>query len=61
MRRELRASDAEREAVIERLHLAFAEGRITLSEFDERIGSACAAKTLGDLEVLTADLPRILW
>jgi hypothetical protein len=61
MRRELRASDAEREAVIERLHQAFTEGRITMSEFDERVRSACAAKTMGDLEGLTADLPWVLW
>ena len=61
MRRELRASDADREAVIQRLRQGFGEGRLTMSEFDERVVAACAAKTLGDLDVLTVDLPRSLW
>jgi hypothetical protein len=61
MRRETRASDAERDAVVERLHQALAEGRITVSEFDERTRSAYAAKTFHDLESLTDDLPRNLW
>jgi hypothetical protein len=61
MQRELRASNADREAVVERLQHAVGEGRITLAEFDERARAAYAAKTLGDLDVLTADLPRSLW
>jgi hypothetical protein len=61
MQRELRASNADREAVVERLQHAVGEGRITLAEFDERARAAYEAKTLGDLDVLTADLPRSLW
>jgi hypothetical protein len=61
MRRETRASDADREAVVNRLHQALTEGRITVSEFDERARSAYAAKTFHDLEPLTDDLPRDLW
>ncbi|HVW40956.1 MAG TPA: DUF1707 domain-containing protein [Amycolatopsis sp.] len=61
MGRQVRASDADREAVIRRLGQALTEGRITVSEFDERVRAACAAKTLDQLEVLTDDLPRILW
>ena len=61
MQRDLRASNADREAVVERLQQAVGEGRITLAEFDERAGAAYDAKTRGDLEALTADLPRSLW
>ncbi|MGH3622773.1 MAG: DUF1707 SHOCT-like domain-containing protein [Sciscionella sp.] len=61
MQRDLRASDAEREAVVERLQRAVAEGRITMSEFDERALAVYEAKTRADLDVLTADLPRSLW
>lgn len=61
MQRNLRASNAEREAVVERLEHAVAEGRITMAEFDERVTAAYAALTHGDLEPLVADLPRSLW
>lgn len=40
MRRTVRASDADRESVVERLQQAFGEGRITVSEFDERARAA---------------------
>ncbi|ASU80594.1 DUF1707 domain-containing protein [Actinopolyspora erythraea] len=55
--REMRASDAEREEVAERLRLALNEGRLGIAEFDERVGRAYAAVTRGDLEQLTRDLP----
>jgi hypothetical protein len=61
MQRNLRASNAEREAVVERLERAVAEGRITMAEFEERVTAAYAALTHGDLEPLVADLPRSLW
>jgi Domain of unknown function (DUF1707) len=53
----LRASDADRERVVERLRRAQAEGRIDVFEFDERVAAAYAARTYADLEPLTADLP----
>ncbi len=53
----LRASDADREKVIERLREAHGEGRLDLAEFDERAGAAWAARTYGELAPLTADLP----
>ena len=53
----LRASDAERDAVAARLREAHAEGRLTLDEFAERLDAAFAARTRGDLAVLTRDLP----
>ena len=54
---QLRASDADRQAVVERLREAHAEGRLDLAEFDERAGSAYAARTYAELAGLTADLP----
>jgi Domain of unknown function (DUF1707) len=54
----LRASDAEREAVAARLRAAAAEGRLTLTEADERQAAAYAACTLDELTPLTADLPE---
>lgn len=54
---DLRVSDAERAEVAERLRGAVDDGRLTLLEYDERLGQAYAAKTRGDLLPLTADLP----
>ena len=53
---ELRASDADRELVVTLLSEAAADGRITLSEHAERSERALAARTLGELTRLTADL-----
>jgi hypothetical protein len=52
----LRASDADREAVAQRLRAAHAAGQLDVNEIEERLTAAYAAKTLGDLEPLTADL-----
>jgi hypothetical protein len=54
----IRASDAEREAVVERLRVATAEGRLTLGELTERTGAAYTATTRGELVPITADLPE---
>ncbi|GAA2867077.1 DUF1707 domain-containing protein [Pseudonocardia halophobica] len=53
----LRLSDADREAVADRIRAAAAEGRLTLEEADERQQAAYAAKVEADLIPLTADLP----
>jgi DUF1707 SHOCT-like domain/Cell wall-active antibiotics response LiaF, C-terminal len=53
---ELRASDADRELVIGLLSEAAADGRLTLPEHAERSERALAARTLGELTSLTADL-----
>jgi hypothetical protein len=55
---DLRASDAEREAVVGRLNTAVGEGRLTLDEFSHRLQDAYGAATRGELEPLTADLPE---
>ncbi|MQM28501.1 DUF1707 SHOCT-like domain-containing protein [Glycomyces albidus] len=54
----LRMSNAEREAVIARLHAATEEGRLDLHEFAERSGKAYEARTYAEVEHLLADLPE---
>ncbi|MFI5615462.1 DUF1707 domain-containing protein [Amycolatopsis sp. NPDC051903] len=53
----LRASDADRERVVSRLREQVGEGRLTLDEFSERSAAAYAARTAGELDALTRDLP----
>src|SRR5438876_12249890 len=53
----LRASDADREQIVTRLREASAEGRLTLEEFVERMTSAYATRTHGELDELVRDLP----
>ena len=53
----LRASDADRDAVAERLREAHAEGRLTVEEVGERLDATFAARTLGELRDLTARPP----
>ncbi|PRY32072.1 DUF1707 SHOCT-like domain-containing protein [Pseudosporangium ferrugineum] len=55
--RTVRISDAEREQVIARLSAAVAEGRLTMSEFEERVDGVVRARTHGDVEPFVADLP----
>jgi hypothetical protein len=54
--RDLRCSDADRERVITLLSEAAGDGRLTLGEHSERTERAYAARTLGELAELTADL-----
>ncbi|GLW07689.1 hypothetical protein Misp01_28190 [Microtetraspora sp. NBRC 13810] len=54
----IRASDAEREAVVERLKIASVEGRLTLGELTERTEAAYTAVTRAELDVITSDIPR---
>ena len=56
-RDEMRAADADREAVADQLRSALDEGRLDLHEYDERVQQAYAAKTYGDLKGLLSDLP----
>ncbi len=57
----VRASDADREAVLTRLARALGESRITVAEFDERARLAHAARTHAELAVLITDLPPVIW
>jgi hypothetical protein len=54
---ELRASDADRDRTAAVLSSALATGRLTSTEHAERLDAAYAAKTLGELALLTRDLP----
>src|SRR6266513_1648360 len=56
--RPIRASDKERDSVVDVLRDAYTDGRITLEEFEERTSAAYASKTWTDLRVLTSDLPQ---
>jgi len=53
---DLRASDADRDRVVNMLNAARADGRLTPDEHDERLHAALSARTLGDLAGLTTDL-----
>jgi Domain of unknown function (DUF1707) len=54
---EMRASDADRDAVVSELGEHFQAGRLTAAELDERTGQALTARTYGELTGLLADLP----
>lgn len=51
------ASDGERDAAVQMLNEAFAEGRLAGNEHGERVRAAYAARTWRDLNRVTADLP----
>lgn len=53
----LRAADDDRQRVVDRLRVALNEGRLTLTEYDERVGEAYSARTYSDLYALLDDLP----
>jgi Domain of unknown function (DUF1707)/Cell wall-active antibiotics response 4TMS YvqF len=55
-----RASDADRELVATALGEAFASGRLSETEHAERLDATFAARTIGELEPLTRDLPPAL-
>ncbi|MGY1605920.1 MULTISPECIES: DUF1707 SHOCT-like domain-containing protein [unclassified Geodermatophilus] len=55
---DLRVSDVERTAVQERLRRAVGDGQLDLHEFDERLQAVWAARTRGELQRITLDLPE---
>ncbi len=55
----MRASDADRDRTAALLREHHAAGRLTAEEFGERLDRTYAAKTLGELDELLADLPGI--
>lgn len=54
---DLRASDADRERTADTLRRSAGDGRLETDELDERLTRVYAARTLGELAALTADLP----
>jgi hypothetical protein len=55
----MRASDAEREQLGDALREHYAAGRLTSEELAERLDRVYAARTIGELHELTADLPSL--
>ena len=47
----LRATDDDRNPMVELLRVAAGDGRLTLEELDERVGAALTARTYGELAV----------
>ena len=54
---DLRVSDVERQIVADRLRVAQEVGQLDIHEFDDRVRSVWAARTRGELERVTVDLP----
>ncbi len=55
---DLRAADADRDRIADRLRRSHAEGRLDLTEFQQRLERCFEAKTVGELGELVRDLPR---
>lgn len=53
----LRASQADREHVVDALKAAFVQGRLDKAEFDTRVGEAFTARTYAELAAVSADIP----
>ncbi len=53
----MRASDRDRQQVVDRLRSALGDGRLTMEEYVDRMEVAYQAVTYGDLAPLGADLP----
>ena len=53
----MRASDRDRQQVVDRLRRALEDGRLTMEEYVDRMEVAYQAATYGDLAPLCADLP----
>jgi len=56
-RGKLRASDTDRDRVVELLNVAYSEGRLSKDEYDGRLENAFSARTYADLDEIVADLP----
>ena len=55
-KRDLRASDADREETVERLRVAGVEGRLDSDELEQRLETAYASRWCSELESLTLDV-----
>lgn len=53
----MRAANSDRDRTIDVLKAAFAEGRLTAAEYEQRMSAAHQAATYGQLAALVADLP----
>jgi hypothetical protein len=53
----LRATNDDRDRVVEMLRVAAGDGRLSLEELDQRVGAALTARTYGELAMLVSDMP----
>jgi hypothetical protein len=58
-RPDLRIGDADREAAAARLREHYAQGRLTLEEFNQRLDAVFASTTQSQLNHITQDLPHV--
>ena len=56
----LRAADTDRQKIADQLKSALDEGRLSLHEYDDRVGQAYAARTYADLVGLVDLLKRLM-
>jgi len=56
---DVRISDADRDRAVAFLRQHCTEGRLTLDEFSDRVGVVFGARTAGEIEMVTSDLPAI--
>jgi hypothetical protein len=56
---DMRIADADRDAAAAHLREHYAQGRLTLEEFNQRLDGVFAATTQSQLSTLTRDLPRV--
>src|SRR6516164_245966 len=56
---DFRVSDADRNQVVDQLKRHTADGRLTLEEFEERVGETMWAKTAGELRTALRELPPL--
>jgi hypothetical protein len=57
---DLRVGDAEREAVAAELREHYAQGRLSLEDFQRRLDASLTARTRNDLDKLISDLPHAM-
>jgi hypothetical protein len=55
----MRASDTDRDLVVELLGAHHEAGRLSLEEFDSRLSRALSARTHGELQAIMRDLPAM--
>ncbi|MDA1361743.1 DUF1707 domain-containing protein [Glycomyces luteolus] len=58
-RDQMRASESDRQVVMERLRQAVEEGRLDVPEYQDRIDAAMQAKVYSELDILLADLQQL--
>lgn len=58
-RDQMRASESDRQVVMERLRQAVEEGRLDVTEYQERVDAAMQAKVYSELDILLSDLQQL--